>query len=220
MIVHLPTIPLALRQQIVGECLRSVRGLVADKKFIGYNLVATGFDVANLLGADVPNAKSLTENYWHATGPFVWPGTNPLFSAEEMEAWVHELTHVSQWWADPFRMPIWYVQHDEMRGLRYESEAYAQGLAMHICLTGYIPRTAGEVRVRYQHGYSMSEANVQSLTNMLEGQITTVSNGIIPPGITRRALKALHDARPSEGESYIHPTMLAQIQRNNPGVLL
>lgn len=208
-------IPRATMERIVAECMAETKAFPGNKEFVGYKVGAGVFDVLRLAGADVPSSDQLTKLYWQTTGPIVWAGTQPLAVPDELEAWFHEMTHAKQWWADMLRMPIWYVQHAEMRGARYESEAFGQGLAIRIAVTGEIPVAKEAVRARYEHGYWMDQGSILVTTAILEGTLTSIAKGIIPPGIARSGIRKLYRENPG----YLDAGMLDLIRKNNPEVL-
>lgn len=208
-------IPRATADRIVAECLLETHAIPGNKQFVGYRLGVSVFDMLRMVGADVPSSEDLTKNYWQTTGPVIWAGTNPLEVEYELEAWAHEMTHAQQWWRDMVRMPIWYVQHGEMRGARYESEAYARGIAVSATITGQIPEALPAVQARYEHGYWLDAGAIQVTTAILEGHLTSLSRGIIPPGVCRTIIRKLYRENPD----YLDAKMLGLIQQNNPEVL-
>lgn len=215
------TIPASVKEAVIASLLAQIRAFRGDKGFMPYQVAERVFDILKLCGMDVPDGTTLERDYWQTTGPIIWPGTAPIDEVSEFEAWVHEGMHNLQWWADMLRMPVWYLQHHEMRGARYESEAYLQGYAMRALLTGEVPSASDVVSGRYKHGYALPEPTVQLVTNIVDGGLTSIAKGIIPPGTARIVAKELHRRVQAFGlgVTFFDPGYLELVLTNNPEAL-
>lgn len=208
-----------LSHSVVSRLVAFLCGLfgavIGSKASLPWALAALAFDAARALGVKVPSGEQLVRDYGTTIGPSIWPPERELDPVSLLVLMVHELTHVKQWWRDPARMMVWYVQHREMRAGRYEGEAYGQGYAMLWALTGQLPARVEDLPSALVYGYALEADDVALAQSELEQLATSIHHGVIPLGPARKAIAWLY----REDPAFLHPDSLAKIQANCPEVL-
>lgn len=144
---------------------------------IEMQVVATVFGVAGLFGAGVPTSEAFLTRFWTTLGPIVYPpvGTGTSLG-EHLRVLCHELTHVVQFWRDPFDFVVRYLTS---KG-RAELEAEAERGACEVwwILTGEIPADLGAVDIT-RHGYALDDSHADLTRDLLEQAVTSVRAGVL-----------------------------------------
>ena len=144
---------------------------------IEMQVIAGVFGVARLFGAGVPSTEEFQTRYWTTIGPVVYaPAGRAEALGEHLRVLCHELTHVVQFWRDPFDFVVRYLTS---KG-RAELEAEAERGACEVwwILTGEIPADLGAVDIT-RHGYALDDSHADLTRDLLEQAVTSVRAGVL-----------------------------------------
>jgi hypothetical protein len=199
----------------VEQRLTATHGfVVATKGGPLWGAIAATFDVLRALGVGVPSGRDFIERF--ATTILAMVGLPPvrLEPLSLVLLLTHEAVHVVQWYRDPARFPVWYLQHREKRA-SYEAGAIAQALAVQWALTGQIPERVEDLPSALAYGYDLGPDDLALARAELEQEVTAIAAGVIPEGPARTTIAAIHAAQPDA----LDPRAVALIRANSPGVL-
>lgn len=212
--------------RVIDELLAREGALQGSKDSAPWKLAALGFDAARLAGMQVPTGAQILDGFGTTLGPVIFPPRVRIADAPfRVALFTHECRHVKQWWADPVRMPVLYLglfpaeNGDERREPRagyYESEAYLDQIAVLWALTGDIPERPADLAHGLVYGYDLATAQVLLAQDLIEVGVTSVVNGVIPPGPARTAIALVYRDQPDA----LHPESLALIRANCPDALV
>lgn len=202
--------------RIVEARLVAAHGFaIARKEGALWSAVAATFDVLRALGVGVPSGRDFVERFATTILALVaLPAGVVLPPLSLVLLLTHEATHVVQWYRDPARFVVWYLQHPEKRA-SYEAGAIAQALAVQWALTGAIPERVEDLPSALAYGYALGPDDLGLARAELEQEVTAIAAGVIPEGPARTAIAAIHAAQPDA----LDPRAVELIRKNSPGVL-
>lgn len=187
---------------------------IARKEGALWSAVAATFDVLRALGLGVPSGRDFIERFATTILALVALPPLQLTPLQLVLLLTHEATHVVQWYRDPARMPVWYLQHREKRA-SYEAGAIAQALAVQWALTFSLPASVEELPSALAYGYDLGPDDIALAGALLEQDATAIAAGVIPEGPARTAIAAIHAAQPDA----LEPRAVALIRKHSPGVI-
>lgn len=212
-----------MASEITENTARAVEGrlvaahgfAIARKEGALWSAVAATFDVLRALGLGVPSGRDFIERFATTILALVaLPAGVVLTPLQLVLLLTHEATHVVQWYRDPARMPVWYLQHREKRA-SYEAGAIAQALAVQWALSFSLPASVEELPSALAYGYDLGPDDLALARAELEQEATAIAAGVIPEGPARTAIAAIHAAQPDA----LDPRAVALIRKHSPGVL-
>jgi hypothetical protein len=188
--------------------------VVATKGGPFWSAVAATFDMLRALGIGVPAGRDFVERFATTILALVaMPAGLALTPLQRVLLLAHEATHVVQWYGDPAKMPVWYLQHREKRAA-YEAGAIAQALAVQWALTGELPASASDLPSALAYGYDLTPEDLALARGLLEQEATAIASGLLPLGPACTAIAAIHALQPDA----LDPRAVALIRTNSPGV--
>lgn len=219
-----------LRQDVCDAIVRELLGregcFEGSKDSTPWKLAALGFDAARVAGLQVPTGAQILDGYGTTLGPVIFPPRVKVKDSPfRLALFTHECRHGKQWWKDPARMPFLYLglfvadsdaERREPRAGYYESEAYLDQIAVLWALTGDIPERVSDLAHGLVYGYDLAAAQVLLAQDLIEVGVTSVANGVIPPGPARTAIALVYRDQPDA----LHPESLALIRANCPEALV
>lgn len=188
--------------------------VIATKGGAMWSAVAATFDVLRALGLRVPSGRDFIERFATTILALVALPPMQLSPLQLVLLLTHEATHVVQWYADPARMPIWYLQHREKRA-SYEAGAIAQALAVHWALTGELPARVEDLPSALAYGYDLGPDDLSLAQAELEQEATAIASGILPTGPARTTIATIYREQPDA----LDAGALELIRQHSPGVL-
>lgn len=201
--------------RVVEQRLQAEHGFViATKGGALWQAIAAAFEMLRAFGLKVPSGAEILNLYATTLLAYVALPATPLTPLQLVLLLTHEATHVVQWYADPAKMPVWYLQHREKRA-SYEAGAIAQALAVQWALTGWLPATPEDLPSALAYGYDLGADDLSLALSELEQEATSIALGVIPPGPARTAIRAIYELQPDA----LEPVAVELIRRNSPGVL-
>lgn len=146
-------------------------------------VVARVFDVARLVGVNVPSSDDFLDRYWTTVGPVIFrPRGQTQALGANLRPLLHELGHAVQFWRDPFAMVTKYLTKKGRAELEAEAERGAiEGWWL---LTGELPATRDALDVT-RHGYAFESApgehddHADLTRDLLETAATSVRAGVL-----------------------------------------
>lgn len=182
------------RAALAQHLLTRFRAVVRSKGDLAeIVVVAAVFDVARLFGVGVPTTADFLDRFWTTLGPVIFrPRGQADDLGERLRVLAHELTHVVQFWRDPFSYVARYVS---ARG-RAELEAEAERGALEVwwLLTGDVPQDMGSVDVT-RHGYALGDDMADLTRDLLETAATSVRAGVLSTDVGLAAAEWIRGAR-------------------------
>lgn len=137
--------------------------------------ISVAFGVAVLFGAGVPETSEFLTRYWTTLGPVIYRPSGAVLE-DSLRVLFHELTHVVQFWRNPWE----YVRRYLASRGRAELEAEAERAACEgwWILTGELPADMGSVDIT-RHGYALDDGHADLTRDLLEQAATSVRAGVI-----------------------------------------
>jgi len=203
---------------ILDLCSRNRAVLLSKNGNPITDALAIGFDALRLFGMQgLPSGAEFKTRFTTTLGPVIYTATDyEAMSPEDKVILVaHECMHVAQWWADPLRMPIWYLQHSEMRAGRYEVEAYASGYEIRWALTGTMPSSVNELAAGVVHGYALTDADKALVQGQVEQYLTGTQHGVLQTATARSVIAVLARIAPDA----LHAPSVAKIKAVSPELI-
>lgn len=201
--------------RVVQQRLQAQHGfVVATKGGALWQAIAAAFELLRALGLRVPSGAEILSMYATTLLAYVALPATTLTPLQLVLLLTHEATHVVQWYLDPAKMPVWYLQHRERRA-SYEAGAIAQALAVHWALTGQLPARVEDLPSTLAYGYDLTPEDVALAQAELEQEATAIARGVIPEGPARTTIRAIYELQPDA----LDAAALELIRANSPGVL-
>lgn len=207
-------ISLATAAAVERQLMMAHAFVIATKGGPMWSAVAATFDVLRALGLKVPSGRDFVERFATTILALVALPPMQLTPVQLVLLLTHEATHVVQWYADPARMPIWYLQHREKRA-SYEAGAIAQALAVQWAITGELPANVEELPSALAYGYDLGPEDIALARAEIEQEATAIAAGILPEGPARTVIATIARVQPDA----LDPRALELIRAHSPGVL-
>lgn len=197
----------------VEDALKAKHGLIVVRKSDAgpWSWVASLFTMLRTFGVNVPEGKEMIEKYATTVLMVVSLPKNDLDPEQLVLLLAHEAVHGVQWYADPARMPILYLQHTEKRAA-YEAEAVAHALAVAWAMTNTLPARVEDLPSTLAYGYALTPGDIGFIEKLVEQEATAIAGGVIPPGPARTVIATLAKAQPDA----IHPRSLELMRKHWP----
>lgn len=201
--------------RVVEQRLQAEHGFViATKGGALWQAIAAAFELLRAFGLKVPSGAEILNLYATTLLAYVALPATALTPLQLVLLLTHEATHVVQWYLDPAKMPVWYLQHREKRA-SYEAGAIAQALAVHWALTGQLPARVEDLPSTLAYGYDLTPEDVALAQAELEQEATAIARGVIPEGPARTVIATIARVQPDA----LDPRALELIRAHSTGVL-
>lgn len=174
---------LALRDALMRHLVARFNMRVREKDNVLMVAAAKLFDVAELLGANVPTGADFSDRYWTTPGPIVFAPTGQSRRlGANYRVLAHEITHGVKFWRNA---AIFVGDYATQKG-RAESEAEAERGAIEVAwlVDGAIPADVGSVDI-CRHGYAIEnepgahDDAADLVVDLLEQAVASVRAGVI-----------------------------------------